>query len=31
MMAKRSYEVDDYAFTGLPQEADDLFEAGKSK
>ncbi|HEY5228059.1 MAG TPA: DUF4340 domain-containing protein [Opitutaceae bacterium] len=31
MMAKRSFEVDDYAFTGLPQKADELFEAAKAK
>jgi len=31
MMAKRSFVVDDYAFTGLPQKADDLFLAAKAK
>jgi hypothetical protein len=31
LMKRRSFEVDDYAFTGLPQKADDLFEAEKAK
>jgi hypothetical protein len=31
MMTKRSFVVDDYAFTGLPQKADDLFLAAKAK
>jgi hypothetical protein len=31
LMARRAFEVDEYAFTGLPQKADDLFEAPKAK
>jgi hypothetical protein len=31
MMGRRSFEVDEYAFTGLPQKADELFEAKKAK
>jgi hypothetical protein len=31
MMARRAFEVDEYAFTGLPQKADELFEAEKAK
>jgi Domain of unknown function (DUF4340) len=30
-MKRRSFEVDDYAYTALPQKTDDLFEAEKSK
>jgi hypothetical protein len=30
-MGHRAFEVDDYAFTGLPQKADELFEAAKAK
>ncbi len=31
LMGRRAFEVDEYAFTGLPQKADDLFEAAKAK
>jgi hypothetical protein len=31
LMGKRAFEVDEYAFTSLPQKPDDLFEAAKSK
>ena len=31
MMGRRSFEVGEYAFTGLPQKADELFEAKKAK
>ena len=31
MMGRRAFEVDEYAFTGLPQKADELFEAEKAK
>ncbi len=31
MMRRRSFKVDDYAFTGLPQKADELFEDVKAK
>jgi hypothetical protein len=31
LMSKRAFEVDDYAFTSLPQKADDLFSADKAK
>jgi hypothetical protein len=31
LMKRRSFEVDDYSFTGLPQKADELFEAAKAK
>jgi len=30
-MKRRAFEVDEYTFTGLPQKADDLFEAEKAK
>jgi hypothetical protein len=31
LMARRAFEVDEFTFTGLPQKADDLFEAEKVK
>jgi hypothetical protein len=31
LMGRRAFEVDDYAFTGLPQKAQELFEAEKAK
>jgi hypothetical protein len=31
LMGLRAFEVDEYAFTGLPQKADELFEAAKAK
>jgi hypothetical protein len=31
LMGKRAFEVEEYAFTGLPQKADDLFEVAKAK
>ncbi|HZZ18523.1 MAG TPA: DUF4340 domain-containing protein [Opitutaceae bacterium] len=31
LMTKRSFEVDDYAYTSLPQKAEDLFQAEKAK
>jgi hypothetical protein len=31
LMARRAFEVDEFTFTGLPQKADDLFEAAKAK
>jgi hypothetical protein len=31
LMKRRAFEVDEYTFTGLPQKADDLFEAEKAK
>jgi hypothetical protein len=31
LMARRAFEVDEFTFTGLPQKADDLFEAPKAK
>jgi hypothetical protein len=31
LMKLRAFEVDDYVFTGLPQKAEDVFEAEKSK
>lgn len=31
LMSRRAFEVEEYAFTGLPQKADDLFEAEKAK
>jgi hypothetical protein len=31
LMARRAFEVDEFSFTGLPQKADDLFEAEKAK
>jgi hypothetical protein len=31
IMGRRAFEVDEYAFTGLPQKAEDLFEAPKAK
>jgi hypothetical protein len=31
LMKRRSFEVDDYTFTGLPQKPDELFEAEKAK
>jgi hypothetical protein len=31
LMGRRAFEIDDYAFTGLPQKADELFEAAKAK
>jgi hypothetical protein len=31
LMGRRAFEVDEYAFTGLPQKPDDLFEAAKAK
>ena len=31
MMKRRAFEVDEYSFTGLPQKADELFEAAKAK
>ncbi len=31
LMGRRAFEVDDYTFTGLPQKADDLFEAAKAR
>jgi hypothetical protein len=31
LMGKRAFEVDEYAFTSLPQKPDDLFEAAKAK
>ena len=31
LMKRRTFKVDDYTFTGLPQSADELFEAEKSK
>jgi hypothetical protein len=30
-MKSRAFKVDDYAFTGLPQKADEFFEAAKAK
>jgi hypothetical protein len=31
LMARRAFEVDEYAFTGLPQKAEELFEPAKAK
>lgn len=31
LMGRRAFQVDEYSFTGLPQKADDLFEAAKAK
>jgi hypothetical protein len=31
LMRRRSFEVDDYSYTGLPQKLDDLFELEKAK
>ena len=31
LLARRAFEVDEYSFTGLPQKADELFEAAKAK
>jgi hypothetical protein len=31
LMKKRAFQVDEYTFTGLPQKADELFEAEKTK
>lgn len=31
LMKSRAFKVDDYAFTGLPQKADEFFEAAKAK
>lgn len=31
LMGRRAFEVEEYAFTGLPQKADDLFESAKAK
>ncbi len=31
LMARRAFEVDEFSFTGLPQKAEDLFEAEKAK
>jgi hypothetical protein len=31
LMKRRAYQVDEFTFTGLPQNADDLFQAAKGK
>ena len=31
LMKRRAFQVDEYTFTGLPQKADELFEAAKAK
>ena len=31
LMKQRAFEVDDYAYTGMPQKADDVFQAEAAK